>query len=593
MALGKRSPQLNMFEPQFWWHDMLPQDSFYARVAQYRSWLVSDTELSDLYKSETRGKVSIPPSLVCLVLLLMYYDDVSDREAVERMQYDLRWKLALGVPLDWPGFDRTVLVKFRARVIRAGKERLIFDRTVRVARQAGLVARGERQLLDSTNTIGQAAVMDTYTLLRTAIRKVLRASGLGTKTAPGQPHSNLAPYLENTKPQLNWHDAVARQQHLQQLVTDSQTVLALARAKLGEHSSLGEGSAEESEPTSELATSVALLEKILADDVELAQSPPASRPDGVASEAEAGLASVKLREGSAKDRLISTRDLSLRHGRKGASKSWKGHKIQIALAPQEELITNVALSGATSHDSEGAVAILTEQAAAQRGGLNPKLVKTDGAYGTADSRVAFKAAGIEVEAWLGENTNGAGFSKSDFKLNLEGEGGNGRVECPAGKVTSHWNKGRDPQGRSIKVFEFKATDCAICPLASKCRGGNAARRGEAKRERGRMITLHYHEALLQTVRTEQADPILGPAKRERLRERAKIERKIAEVTEQGLRQERYLGEGGRGLQAFFTCGVVNLKRLFKRGKEVMMIGERLVRAFEKDQKLWGGVCPKG
>src|SRR5437763_26380 len=261
MAVGKRSPQLNMFEPQFWWHDMLPQDSFYARVAQYRPWLVSDAELRDLYQSEIRGNVSIPPSLVCLVLLLMYYDDVSDRQAVERMKYDLRWKLALGVPLDWAGFDRTELVKFRARLIHSDRERLIFDRTVRVAREAGLVGRGERQVLDSTNTIGQAAVMDTYKLLRTAIRKVLRASGLGTKTALSQHHPSLAPYLENTKPELNWHDEVARQQHLEQLVTDSQTVLALARPRLVEHSKLVEGSTEESEPTIELASSVALLEK--------------------------------------------------------------------------------------------------------------------------------------------------------------------------------------------------------------------------------------------------------------------------------------------------------------------------------------------
>lgn len=323
MAVGKRSAQISMFEPQFWWHNMLTPDSFYARMAHFRDYLVSDEELADLYKSKTRGNVSIPPSLVCLVLLLMYYEDVSDVEAAERMKYDLRWKLALGVPLDWPGFDRTVLVKFRARLLAANKERVIFDRTIRVAREAGLVARGERQLLDSTNTIGQAAVMDTYQLLRTGIRKLLKQSGFGAKSAQAALSPHLESYLQNAKTELNWHDETARLAHLQQLVTDAKAVVSLSKSVLA-------GLDEETQ--TELAATVALVEKIMADDLEEVVLP--TNP----TQGQAPHHQSRLREGSAKDRVVSTRDPSLRHGRKGASKSWKGHKIQLAMAPEEEII---------------------------------------------------------------------------------------------------------------------------------------------------------------------------------------------------------------------------------------------------------------
>ena len=38
------------------------------------------------------------------VLLLQFHDDVSDEEAVARCQFDMHWKVALDLPLDFAGF---------------------------------------------------------------------------------------------------------------------------------------------------------------------------------------------------------------------------------------------------------------------------------------------------------------------------------------------------------------------------------------------------------------------------------------------------------------------------------------------------------
>lgn len=50
-------------------------------------------------------------------LRLQYYDDVSDAETVERICFDLRWKVALNLPLDYDGFDSSSLSVFRTRLV--------------------------------------------------------------------------------------------------------------------------------------------------------------------------------------------------------------------------------------------------------------------------------------------------------------------------------------------------------------------------------------------------------------------------------------------------------------------------------------------
>jgi Transposase domain (DUF772) len=46
------------------------------------------------------------------VLLLAYRDGLSDERAMEAVRFDLRWKVALDLPVDHPGFHPTTLVRF-------------------------------------------------------------------------------------------------------------------------------------------------------------------------------------------------------------------------------------------------------------------------------------------------------------------------------------------------------------------------------------------------------------------------------------------------------------------------------------------------
>src|SRR5215472_7377304 len=78
-----------------------------------------------------------------------------------------------GLDFDYPGFSHTVLVDMRARLARSGRPGRIFEVVLDVARQAGLV--GRRRVLDSTPVYDAVATMDTVTLVRSAIRGLLRS----------------------------------------------------------------------------------------------------------------------------------------------------------------------------------------------------------------------------------------------------------------------------------------------------------------------------------------------------------------------------------------------------------------------------------
>jgi hypothetical protein len=97
--LGHRNPQRSLFEAQAWPH-RVPADSFYARLGAVIEHLFVDDDFAELYCSDN-GRPSLPPSLLSGILLLQFYDDVSDAEAIARLAFDLRWKVALTLGLDF------------------------------------------------------------------------------------------------------------------------------------------------------------------------------------------------------------------------------------------------------------------------------------------------------------------------------------------------------------------------------------------------------------------------------------------------------------------------------------------------------------
>src|SRR3984885_13154815 len=116
----------------------LPAWSFYALLAEHGDRIVRDSDFADCY-SPRMGRPSIAPSLLAKVMLLQYRTGVSDEQAMECVAWDLRWKVALGLPVDHQGWHPTSLTKFRARLLLHGKERLALEGSLRRAGGLGVL----------------------------------------------------------------------------------------------------------------------------------------------------------------------------------------------------------------------------------------------------------------------------------------------------------------------------------------------------------------------------------------------------------------------------------------------------------------------
>ena len=123
---------------------------------------------------------------------------------------------------------------------------------------------------------------------------------------------------------------------------------------------------------------------------------------------------------------------------------------------------------------------------------------------------------------------------------------------------------RDGWYRPVKLFRFPKEMCDRCELKERCLGGpNGRAKNPVRTPPGRQVQLHYHEEVIQKARAEQKTAEQKRALRERLRPRAKVERKISEVMRlHGMRQGRYFGQQRTDQQAVITATMVNAKRLF-------------------------------
>ena len=149
--LGKRSDQKGLWEADRLYLDYVGKDTFYGLLASLRGQLFSDDDFAEIYCPDN-GRDSVPPSLLATALLLQTYDKVSDAEAKARADFDIRWKVALGIEIEDRPFAKSTLQMFRAQLILHDKVREVFESSLRLARQSGyLKKRGMRVALDTTN----------------------------------------------------------------------------------------------------------------------------------------------------------------------------------------------------------------------------------------------------------------------------------------------------------------------------------------------------------------------------------------------------------------------------------------------------------
>lgn len=535
---------------------LVAEDSIYAVLHRECFNLFPDEMFADLFMDV--GRRSVPPMIVAVVMVLQRIEGCSDREAVDRFAFDARWKYAAGgLAFDHPGFVHTVLVDMRARLARSDRPDRIFEATLQAAKNAGLV--GRKRVLDSTPLYDAVATMDTVTLVRSAIRGLLKAAG--PQLGPGL-RAVLArddDYTRPGKPVCDWDDKAARAELVDALARDALAVLAVLDG-LEVPEAVGEAGA--------------LLATVVGQDLETTE-------DGV----------FRIARRVAKDRVISTVDPEARHGHKTSARGFDGYKGHIAIDPDSEIITATTVTAGNTGDAEPATDLLAaeldtgttpvdeteeddraedegraeggddddgnhaetgqdtgglgdagqDDQAAQGDGAGVLAVYGDAAYGAGALLAQLEGAGAQVMVKVQPPVAPGGrFAKDRFSIDTEA----GTVTCPAG-ATAVIRPARN--GGGTAGF---GTVCATCPLLEDCTASAA----------GRTITISPYEDELTRARTTQQDP----AWRDEYRAtRPKVERKIGHLMRRkhGGRRARVRGRDKVDADFSLLAAGANLVRL--------------------------------
>ncbi|MFI9276094.1 transposase [Kitasatospora sp. NPDC052896] len=133
-----------------------------------------------------RGAPGRSPGMLALVTVLRFAENLTDHQAAEMVVRAIDRKYALGLELADPGFDFTVLAKFRVRLVEHGMERMLFDRLVEHCRGEGLIAAGGKQRTDSTHVISAVRDLNRLELAGESVRAALEALAVAAPTWLGQ-----------------------------------------------------------------------------------------------------------------------------------------------------------------------------------------------------------------------------------------------------------------------------------------------------------------------------------------------------------------------------------------------------------------------
>src|SRR5437762_11738764 len=139
---------------------LVPEGSRFAFVAAHRAGVFPDADYADLFAPPGVGRPSLPATQMAAVLALQALHDYSDRETAEAVRFDVRWKVAIGTPLDDAGFDPSSLVYWRNRIARSEGPYRVNDAVRKIAEETGILKGRRRRAVDSTILADAVATQD-------------------------------------------------------------------------------------------------------------------------------------------------------------------------------------------------------------------------------------------------------------------------------------------------------------------------------------------------------------------------------------------------------------------------------------------------
>ena len=502
-----------------------PKGNRYMTLVEVLGPIFTNSDFADLYGH--RGRPAAAPARLALVLVFQQIERLSDVAAAEAVRARIDWKYALALPLDDPGFDESILVEFRRRLLTAGAEERLLTLLLETLVDRGLLQARGRQRSDSTHVLALLRTLTRLTLVAETMRHALNALA---DAAPGW----LAAHGDPA-----WAERYAARVEEYRLPQDP-AARRLLETTVGQDG-------------------YALLQAVYDPS-----APPALRRCpalGILRQVWVqqyyGPHDVRWRTGEdlpPHARLIaSPYEVEARFATKRQT-AWTGYKVHLTETCDEErphLITNVETTPATTNDV-GVTDTIHAHLAARH--LLPREHLLDTGYVAADVLVTSRRRAVDVVGpALGDNSWQArqpdGLDMSCFAIDWEAR----HVTCPGGKRSVRWTPGHDKQGagQDLVAVQFDPDDCRGCPLRPRCTQAKTGPRTMRLRPR------EQHEAL-QTARRRQ----LTEAFKQLYAVRAGIEGALSQgVRAFGLRAARYRGQAKTYLQHLLVAVAMNIVRV--------------------------------
>jgi transposase len=504
-------------------HASFPKGTLAMDLRDALGSIYEDADFAQLFPR--RGRAAEAPWRLALITVLQAVENLSDRQAIQMVRGRLDWKYALSLPLDDQGFDPSILVDFRQRLLAHEAQDLLLEPILQVCREHKWLKAGGKQRTDSTFVLAKVRGLSSLESVGESLRAALNEL------------ADVDPDWLLTVISPDWFDRYVHRFELQRFPKGEQAKEDLRR-QVGEDSwHLLQVATNEQAPQSvQAGPSLARLQQVWNQHFERV----------------AGL--IRWRDGpsvESAERVISPYETDARASRKRETE-WVGYKVHLTETCGEEeavhLIVQAEITAATEQDVEETMPLLGDLQARD---LVPEVRLVDSGYVSGEVLASHAKLGIELMGPLKQEggwQHETGYGLSAFQVDWDKQ----QVRCPQGHLSQNWCPARHNRGEEVIRVSFSAVTCQACPVKELCT--------KREKHKGRILTLSpqpVHEAR-EGRRAEQATP----AFQQRYAMRAGIEGSLSEgIRSHGMRVARYRGQPKTQLQAKAIAAAINLVRI--------------------------------
>lgn len=502
-----------------------PKGNRYLKMRDELGTVYTDDQFADLYPQV--GQPAASPWRLALITVVQFAEEMTDREAADAVRSRIDLKYLLGLELNDPGFDFSVLSEFRTRLLSgAAEERLLQVMLALCQERKWLKTRGQ-QRTDSTHILGSVRDLNRLEIVGETLHYALN---ILAQVDPGWLKAQVTP---------EWFDRYSQRFTDYRLPKAKGNRLALAEiiGRDGYHL-LSEIYAATAPPHLRTIPAVDVLRQVWVQHFYIEGEKISWRdeknfpPSGVM--------------------IASPYDLEVRYSQK-RSTEWRGYKVHLTEtceADTPNLITHVETTMATDQD----VTVVDDiHAGLEEKGLLPGNHLLDGAYLSGDNLVNSRDDyGVDLigpvrqdKSWQARDENA--FDQSHFEIDW----GNQSVTCPTGKQSRYWKPGKGPRGKPTIQVQFDKQDCLACPVRSRCTQSEA-------NPRQLTLPLQAQYLALESARARQkTEPF-----KETYATRAGVEGTISQAAfSMNMRRTRYRGLAKTHLQHVATAAAINVQRV--------------------------------